>query len=113
MIHDLKKQGLSNTAIAKQLGISRRTVTRRLRQGLEAPTYGPRSSKPRLLEPFEAYLRDRVTAWPDLSGRRLLREVKQRGYTGGYSALTNFLRCGSAWNKAPVSGLIGVQTGPP
>jgi transposase len=92
MIHDLKKQGLSNTAIAKQLGISRRTVTRRLRQGLEAPTYGPRSSKPRLLEPFEAYLRDRVTAWPDLSGRRLLREVKQRGYTGGYSALTNFLR---------------------
>jgi transposase len=92
MIHDLKKQGLSNTAIARQLGISRRTVTRRLRQGLEAPSYGPRPAKARLLEPFEGYLRDRVTAWPGLSGRRLLREVKQRGYTGGYSALTNFLR---------------------
>lgn len=37
MIHDLKMQGLSNTAIARQLGISRRTVTRRLQQGLEAP----------------------------------------------------------------------------
>ena len=62
MIHDLKKQGLSNTAIAGQLGISRRTVTRRLQQGLELPVYGPRAPKPRLLEPFEAYLRERVTA---------------------------------------------------
>jgi hypothetical protein len=92
MIHDLKKQGLSNTAIARQLGISRRTVTRRLRQGLEAPSYGPRPAKARLFEPFEGYLQDRVTASPDLSGRRLLREVKQPGYTGGYSALTSFLR---------------------
>ena len=71
MIHDSKKQGLSNTAIARQLGISRRTVTRRLRQGLEVPSYGPRPAKARLLEPFEGYLRDRVTAWPNLSGRRL------------------------------------------
>lgn len=92
MIHDLKKQGLSNTAIAGKLGISRRTVTRRLQQGLEMPVYGPRTPKPRLLEPFEAYLRERVTAWPDLSGKRLLREIKERGYTGGYSAVTDFLR---------------------
>jgi transposase len=92
MIHDLKKQGLSNTAIAGQLGISRRTVTRRLQQGLEMPLYGPRAPKPRLLEPFEAYLRERMTAWPDLTGKRLLREIKERGYTGGYSAVTDFLR---------------------
>ena len=92
MIHDLKKQGLSNTAIAEQLGISRRTVERRLKRGLEAPVYGPRPPKPRLIEPFEAYLRERVTAWPDLSGMRLLREIRERGYTGGYSAVTEFLR---------------------
>ena len=92
MIHDLKKQGLSSTAIAGQLGISRRTVTRRLQQGLEMPVYGPRAPKPRLLEPFEAYLRERVTAWPDLSGKRLLREIKERGHTGGCSAVTDFLR---------------------
>ena len=34
MIHDLKKQGLSHTAIGQQLGISRRTVARRLKQEL-------------------------------------------------------------------------------
>lgn len=92
MIHDLKKQGLSNTAIARQLGISRRTVTRRLQQGLEAPAYGPRPQKPRLVEAFEAYLRDRVTAWPDLSAKRLLREIKEQGYRGGYAAVTACLR---------------------
>ena len=76
MIHDLKKQGLSNTAITEQLGISRRTVERRLKRGLEAPVYGPRPPKLRLIEPYEAYLRDRVMAWPDLSGMRLLREIR-------------------------------------
>ena len=92
MIHDLKKQGLSNTAIARQLGISRRTVTRRLQQGLEVPAYGPRPQKPRLVEAFEGYLRDRVTAWPDLSAKRLFREIKEQGYRGGYSAVTACLR---------------------
>jgi len=92
MIHDLKKQGLSNTAIARQLGISRRTVTRRLQQGLEAPAYGPRPQKPRLVAAFEAYLRDRVTAWPDLSAKRLFREIKEQGYRGGYAAVTACLR---------------------
>jgi transposase len=92
MIHDLKKQGLSNTSIARQLGISRRTVTRRLQQGLEAPAYGPRPQKPRLIEAFEAYLRDRVMAWPDLSAKRLFREIKEQGYRGGYSAVTACLR---------------------
>ena len=92
MIHDLKKQGLSHTAIARQLGISRRTVARRLKQELAVPVYGPRPPKPRLIEPFEAYLRDRVQSWPDLSARRLFREIKERGYQGGYSMVTAFLR---------------------
>jgi transposase len=92
MIHDLKKQGLSDTAIGRQLGISRRTVARRLKQELAVPVYGPRPPKPRLIEPFEAYLQDRVQAWPDLSARRLFREIKERGYRGGYSMVTAFLR---------------------
>lgn len=37
MIRDLKKQGLSNTAITGQLGISRRTVERRLKLGSFKP----------------------------------------------------------------------------
>lgn len=71
MIHDLKRQGLSISAIARKLGFGRKTVRKHLEVSIIAPTYGPRMPRPRLLEPFEPYLRERITAFPDLSGRRL------------------------------------------
>ena len=37
-------------------------------------------------------LRERVLAFPELTGRRLLREIRERGYLGGYTAVTDFLR---------------------
>ena len=40
----------------------------------------------------EAYLRERVVAYPDLSGKRLLREIREFGYDGCYSVVTDFLR---------------------
>lgn len=33
-----------------------------------------------MIDPFTAYLRERVAAYPGFSGRRLLRELKDRGY---------------------------------
>ena len=41
LIHDLKRQGLSVSAIARQLGLDRKTVRRHLERGLEPPAYGP------------------------------------------------------------------------
>ena len=92
LIHDLKRQGLSIAAIARQVGLDRKTVRRYLERGLEAPAYGPRQPRPRLLEPYEAYLHERIDAYPGLSGSRLLREIKELGYEGGYTAVTDFLR---------------------
>ena len=40
MILDLHRQGLSPTAIARQLGIDRKTVRKYIARGLEPPTYG-------------------------------------------------------------------------
>jgi transposase len=57
-----------------------------------APVYGPRSPRPRMVEPYEAYLRERVLSFPELSGARLLPEIRQMGYAGGYTAVTDFLR---------------------
>jgi transposase len=74
------------------VGLDRKTVRRYLERGLEAPVYGPREPRPRLLEPFEGYLRERISAYPGLSGSRLLREIKELGYRGGYTAVTDFLR---------------------
>ena len=91
MILDLHRQGLSVSAIALQLGIDRKTVRKYLARGLEVPVYGPRPP-PRRIDPFVPYLRERVEAWPGLTGRRLFRELKERGYRGGYTAVTDALR---------------------
>ena len=92
LIHDLKRQGLSVSAIARKLGMDRKTVRKHLEVGMASPAYSPRAAQPRLIAPYEDYLRARITAWPDLSGKRLLRELKERGYPGCYSVVTDFLR---------------------
>jgi transposase len=92
MILDLHRQGLTVSAIARELGIDRKTVRKCIARGLEPPTYGPRKPRPRLIDPFIPYLRERVTAYPGLTGRRLLRELRDRDYEGGYTAVTDLLR---------------------
>ena len=92
MIHDLRRQGLSVSAIARKTGLNRKTVRKYLARGLDAPAYGPRAPWPRNLAPYEAYLRERIGACEDLSGRRLHREIRDLGYTGGYSTVTDLLR---------------------
>jgi transposase len=92
LIHDLKRQGLTVSAIARKVGLDRKTVRRHLARGMEPPVYGPRAPRPRQLAPYEAYLRERIAAWPELTGKRLLREIRGLGYEGCYSVLTDFLR---------------------
>ena len=92
MILDLHRQGLSLSAIARRTGMDRGTVAKYVKCGLEPPRYGPRTPRPTVITPVEAYLRERIAAFPDLNGSRLLREIQERGYTGGYTALKDFLR---------------------
>jgi transposase len=92
MILELHRQGISVSAIARQLGIDRKTVRVHIGKGLTAPGYKARPPRARLIDPFEAYLRERLSAFPTLTGRRLWRELKERGYQGGYTAITDLLR---------------------
>jgi transposase len=92
MILDLHRQGLTVSAIARRVGIDRKTVRKYIERGLEPPAYGPRQPRPRRLGAFEAYLHQRVIAYPGLTGSRLLREIREQGYGGGYTAVTDFLR---------------------
>jgi transposase len=101
MIHDLKKQGLSLSAIARKVGCDRKTVKKHLDRGLEAPLYGPRQPRLTLLDPYKAYLRERVTSFPGLSGCRLHREVQELGFEGSYSTLKIYLRKIRPPMKAP------------
>jgi transposase len=89
----MHRQGTSIRSIAKELSISRWTVRKYLRlPGLE-PCYGPRAVRPSKLDPFRAYIRQRLR---DAAPRRLpatvlLREIRERGYEGGISILKDWL----------------------
>ena len=86
------KEGLTKTAIAKTLGINRRTVHRYLSNGKEEPEYGPRPPRPSKLDHYKVYLSGRIETYPELSASRLLAEVQDLGYEGGYTILKDYLR---------------------
>jgi len=92
MILDLHRQGLSVSAIARQLERDRKTVRKYIERGLAAPAYGPRQPRLTVVTPFAPYLRERIATFPELTGSRLLREIKELGYAGGYTAVKDFLR---------------------
>src|SRR5215212_8101641 len=87
MILELHRQGLTVSAIARQLGLDRKTVAKYIARGLEPPAYGPRPPRSRATDPFVPYLRERLSAYPGLTAVRLWRELKERGFTGAYTAV--------------------------
>jgi transposase len=92
MILDLARQGMSVSAIARRTGLDRKTIRKYIAKGLEPPAYTPRPPRQTLVGPYEPYLRERLQAFPELSGQRLLRDIRALGYTGGYTVLKDFLR---------------------
>lgn len=89
-IAELKRQGLSIRAISRLTGYDRKTIGKYLISA-EIPSYGPRAAVASKLEGFKPYLEERMRAgvW---NARVLLRELRQRGYQGGYTLLTDWLR---------------------
>ena len=83
MILELHRPGLKVAAIARQLGIDRKTVRKYISRGLEPPMILGRTARraPILL----SYLRQRLAAFPNLTAVRLWREMRERGYAGGYT----------------------------
>ena len=91
-IRILDRQGESIRQICRRTGLSRNTVRRYLRGG-EASHYGPRASRPTKLAPFTDYLQTRIAhAQPEwIPATVLLRELRERGYSGGISQLKAWL----------------------
>ena len=91
--HMLRRQGLSIRKIAALRGVSRNAVRRALRSQA-APTGKRRRPQGTKLEPFHpqiaAWLRDPIKSqW---TGARMLDELQDRGYEGGRTVLTEYLR---------------------
>jgi transposase len=93
------EHGTSKSALARELGVSRDTIHRWIRDGeldrdLDAlpVQYGPRRPPPTKLDPYRAIIETRLAAYPALSAVRLLEEIRAAGYTGGYSQLKALVR---------------------
>src|SRR6202022_3232374 len=71
MILDLHRQGLSVSALARQLGVDRKTVRAYIAKGLQPPVYKKRAPRPGIVDHFETYLRERLAAYPALTAVRL------------------------------------------
>jgi transcriptional regulator with XRE-family HTH domain len=87
-IRVLHRHGKGIREIARQMGNSRNTVRRYLRDE-SAARYKPRPPRATKLDLFKDYVVERLTsAAPErIPASVLLRELRERGYTGGYTML--------------------------
>jgi transposase len=88
------RAGASMRRIACELGLARNTVSLALRQ-VEARRAGDGSGperRPCLLDPYEPVIAELLARYPDLNARRLLEELRQRGFTGSYTVVRLRLR---------------------
>ena len=88
---EMKREGLSTQAISELTGYDRKTVRKYVLHPEPVPRYGPREKQPSKLDAHKPYLQDRLKAgvW---NAQVLLRELRQRGYPGGYTILKDWLQ---------------------
>jgi len=110
-IRVLAKHGKGVRKIARELGLSRNTVRRYLREP-EAVRYRPRPARPAKLDPYKVYIQQRLAAAaPDLiPATVLLSECRERGYAGSYTMLKAFVA--SLRPAVPPEPLVRFETEP-
>jgi transposase len=96
LLQHLLDEGLSKTAIAQRLGVSRRVVHHWIATGQltrDVDTTPPRQYPPRRtrLEPFTGIITARLTTYPELSAVRLFEEVRAAGYPGGITQVREYV----------------------
>ncbi len=105
-IHQLLAGGRSVRAVAAELGLSRNTVRRfaRATDPEELLVNDGTGRRPSILGEHAAYLRQRWAAGCT-DATRLWKEIRARGYSGGYSLVRDYL--------APLRGTASLPAPPP
>ena len=106
------RAGASIRQIARELTLARNTVSRVLAE-IDAQRAGTTTTslrRPSRLDPYEPVILELLGRYPDLTGVRLLEELRQRGFSGSYTTVRQRLR-----ELRPRSGpppVIRFETGP-
>jgi transposase len=110
-IRVLHRHGKGIREIARDVGVSRNTVRRYLRDE-SAPRYKARPPRETKLGPFKRYVigRQRAASPERIPGSVLLAELRERGYGGGYTMLKMFLA--SLRSKETIDPVVRFETAP-
>jgi len=108
MIRHLYNEGLSTSEISRRTGRDPKTV-RKYRYAKDLKRYTPRPPKPSILDPYKEYIKERLEDYP-LSAVRILEEIRERGYTGGYTIVKEFVRKVKGSRQIPAE--YRYETGP-
>jgi transposase len=97
LLTHLLEQGLTKTAIAAQVGVSRRTLyhwleTGQLDRDLSPAVPRTRVQRPAKLDPYKPIIDTRLATYPELSAVRLFSEVQAAGYLGGITQLRDYVQ---------------------
>ena len=87
MIRNLNGQGITISAIARQMGVDRKTVRRALQTPALAQDKKP---APSVLDPDTDYLKTQLKA-EDFTAQRLFQDIQAQGYKGGYNLVKRFV----------------------
>ena len=84
-IRELYEQLGSIRAVAKRLGVHRKTVREAIRSDRPPKrTPGQRGS---IIDPYRGWILAKLEQYPELTAKRILHMLTDRGYTGGYSVV--------------------------
>ena len=90
---EMYRKGVSISEIARQTGRDRKTVRKAVNgpQAEKRKKRKPAAKRERKLSPFEGYLKKRMDEGV-YNTRKLLRELRERGYTGGLTQLILYVQ---------------------
>jgi transposase len=108
-IKKLHSQGETIRAIARIVGVSRITIRKYIH--LDEP---PRKSRPgsEILK-FADYFKERIAQNPNIEVIQLWKEIREKGYRGGRSAVYEFLKTHTRFNKKMTIPFIPQQSWTP